>query len=253
MNTAIRTLIIEDEPAVRKEIEWLIKQEKDFNLIGSATTVEESMVLIKSTNPDLILMDIQLTDGTAFDILNQLSEISFKIIFITAFNNFAVKAIKYGALDYLLKPLDDVELKAALNKIVDDGANSLAQQQEQIAILKSQSGKTESDLDSRIVLHTLEYLQVLQLREIIYCQSESGYTNFFLSEGRRIIISKPLKFYDELLPEKWFLRPHQSFLVNILYVDKFLKSGTIVLKNKTEIPVSGRRKDYILQHINHIE
>lgn len=248
----IRALIIEDEPAVRKEIEWLLKQEEEFNLLGSATSVSESLVLIKATNPDLILMDIQLTDGTAFDILDQLQEINFKIIFITAYNHFAVKAIKFGALDYLLKPLDENEFKAALAKIVDEGTNELIQQQKQFSILKSHTAGGESDLDSRIVLHTLEYLQVLQLKEIIYCQSEGGYTKFFLSEDRRIMISKPLKFYDELLPEKWFLRPHQSYLVNVLYVDKFLKSGTILLKDKTEIPVSGRRKDYVVQHINHI-
>ncbi|MDQ1140759.1 LytR/AlgR family response regulator transcription factor [Pedobacter agri] len=249
----IRTLIIEDEPAIRKEIEWLLQKETQFNLIGFATSVAESLVLIRATKPELILMDIQLTDGTAFDILDQLDEIPFRIIFITAYNHFAVKAIKFGALDYLLKPLDDAEFKSALSKIITEDENHLAQQKQQISILKSQSGHGESDLDSRIVLHTLEFLQVLQLREIIYCQSEGGYTNFFLTEGRRIMISKPLKFYDELLPEKWFLRPHQSYLVNVLYVDKFLKSGTIVLKDKTEIPVSGRRKDYILQHINHIE
>lgn len=249
----IRTLIIEDEPAIRKEIEWLLQKETQFNLIGFATSVAESLVLISATKPELILMDIQLTDGTAFDILDQLDEIPFRIIFITAYNHFAVKAIKFGALDYLLKPLDDAEFKSALSKIITEDENHLAQQKQQISILKSQSSHGESDLDSRIVLHTLEFLQVLQLREIIYCQSEGGYTNFFLTEGRRIMISKPLKFYDELLPEKWFLRPHQSYLVNVLYVDKFLKSGTIVLKDKTEIPVSGRRKDYILQHINHIE
>lgn len=113
--------------------------------------------------------------------------------------------------------------------------------------------KHQCNLESRIVLHTLEFMQVLQLKEIIYCQSEGGYTNFFLTENRKIMVSKPLKFYDELLPQKWFLRPHQSYLVNILYVDKFLKSGTIILKNKTEIPVSGRRKDAIIQQINHME
>jgi len=249
----IRTLIIEDEPAIRKEIEWLLQKENQFNLIGFATSVAESMVLIKATKPELILMDIQLTDGTAFDILDQLEEIPFRIIFITAYNHFAVKAIKFGAMDYLLKPLDDNEFKAALAKIAISSETNILQQQQQISVLKSQSNHSESNLDSRIVLHTLEFLQVLQLREIIYCQSEGGYTNFFLTEGRRIMISKPLKFYDDLLPETWFLRPHQSYLVNVLYVDKFLKSGTIVLKDKTEIPVSGRRKDYILQHINHIE
>ena len=249
----MRTLIIEDEPAVLKELEWLVKQEKQFNLLGTATNVNDALVLIKATGPELILMDIQLTDGTAFDILNQLNQIPFKIIFITAYNHFAVKAIKYGALDYLLKPLDDMELKAVLHRIITENTNGNLHLEEQLAILKNTVDGKENDLESRIVLHTLEFLQVLQLKEILYCQSEGGYTTFFLTEGRKLMISKPLKFYDELLPEKWFLRPHQSYLVNILYVDKFLKVGTIVMKDKTEIPVASRRRDYIIQHINQID
>jgi len=249
----MRTLIIEDEPAVLKELEWLVNQEPQFNLLGTATNVKDALVLIKATGPELILMDIQLTDGTAFDILNQLNEISFKIIFITAYNHFAIRAIKFGALDYLLKPLDDMELKAVLHRLIAENANGNLHFEEQLAILKNTVEGKESDLESRIVLHTLEFLQVLQLKEILYCQSEGGYTTFFLTEGRKLMISKPLKFYDELLPEKWFLRPHQSYLVNILYVDKFLKVGTIVMKDKTEIPVASRRRDYIIQHINQID
>ncbi|RZL45155.1 MAG: response regulator transcription factor [Pedobacter sp.] len=247
----MRTLIIEDEPAVRKEIEWLVNQEKEFNLLGTASNVHDALILIKATNPELVLMDIQLTDGTAFDILNSLSEISFNIIFITAYNHFAIKAIKYGALDYLLKPLDETELKEALHRLSKERKNA-SQLNEQLAVVKKSVADNEDDLDRRIVLHTQEFLQVLQLNEIMYCQSDGGYTNFFLSEGRKLIISKPLKYYDELLPEKWFLRPHQSYLVNVLYVDKFLKVGTIVMKDKTEIPVASRRKEYIVQHINEI-
>lgn len=249
----MRTLIIEDEPAVLKEIQWLLKQEREFNVLGAATNVKDALVLIRATDPELILMDIQLTDGTAFDLLNQLEQISFRIIFITAYHHFAIRAIKYGALDYLLKPLDETELKSTLQRIINEKNGGLLQSPEQLSVLTSQIAVKENDLDSRIVLHTLEFMQVLQLKEIIYCQSEGGYTNFFLSEGRKIMISRPLKFYDELLPEKWFLRPHQSYLVNVLYVDKFLRTGTIILKDKKEIPVASRRKEYIIQHISTIE
>jgi two-component system LytT family response regulator len=197
-------------------------------------------------------MDIQLTDGTAFDILDLIAEVSFRIIFITAYNHFAVKAIKYGALDYLLKPLDENELMSALQRIAKDGDDALESQKKQLQILKSGLAPNQNDLENRIVLHTLEYLQILKLKDIIYCQSDGGYTHFFLSGDRNIIISKPLKFYDELLPDKWFLRPHQSYLVNVLYVDKFLKSGTILLKDSTEIPVSSRRKEHIINQINQI-
>lgn len=246
----LRTLIIEDEPAVRKEIEWLVQSETNCNLIGAATNVAEALVLIKATNPELVLMDIQLTDGTAFDILNKLTEINFKIIFITAYNDFAVKAIKYGAIDYLFKPLDENEFKLAFDRIYKINADNQQHKTAQLSVINTQLQQQENSLENRLVLHTLEFLQILQLKEIIYCQSESSYTTFFLSEGRKIMISKPLKYYDELLPQRCFLRPHQSYLVNINCVDKFLKSGTLILKDKTEIPVSNRRKEHIIQQIN---
>lgn len=244
----IRTLIIEDEPAVRKEIEYLVSQNPELILLGAASSVKEALVLIQTTAPQLVLMDIQLTDGTAFDILEQLHEIKFKIIFITAYNHFAIKAIKYGSLDYLLKPLDENELKAAIQKLLTQQIN-LDHQDEKLQIIRDNHQLGERNLDSRIVLTTQESLQVIQLKDIVYCQSEGGYTWFFLANGQKTLISKPLKFYDELLPEDCFLRPHQSYLVNILYVDKYLKIGDLILKDKTEIPVSTRRKDYIVQRI----
>jgi len=245
----IRTLIIEDEPAVRKEIEYLVKQEQEFILLGSETNVKDALTLIKATQPQLVLMDIQLTDGTAFDILDQLNEINFQIIFITAYNHFAIKAIKYGSLDYLLKPLDETELRTAMQRVASQQGNSLLQQQQQLMIAGSQKQTGQSDMESRMVLATQESLQVIQLKDIVYCQSEGGYTWFNLTSGEKILISKPLKYYDDLLPEEWFLRPHQSYLVNIKYVDKYLKVGDLILKDKTEIPVSSRRREQIVQRI----
>lgn len=244
----IRTLIIEDEPAVRKEIEYLVKQEQEFILLGSETNVKDALTLIRATQPQLVLMDIQLTDGTAFDILDQLNEVNFQIIFITAYNHFAIKAIKYGSLDYLLKPLDETELKTAMQRVANQQGNSLMLQQ-QLMIAGSQKQTGQSDMESRMVLATQESLQVIQLKDIVYCQSEGGYTWFNLTSGEKILISKPLKYYDDLLPEEWFLRPHQSYLVNIKYVDKYLKAGDLILKDKTEIPVSSRRREQIVQRI----
>lgn len=245
----IRTLIIEDEPAVRKEIEYLVKQEQEFILLGSETNVKDALTLIRATQPQLVLMDIQLTDGTAFDILDQLNEVNFQIIFITAYNHFAIKAIKYGSLDYLLKPLDETELKTAMQRVANQQGNSLLLQQQQLMIAGSQKQTGQSDMESRMVLATQESLQVIQLKDIVYCQSEGGYTWFNLTSGEKILISKPLKYYDDLLPEEWFLRPHQSYLVNIKYVDKYLKVGDLILKDKTEIPVSSRRREQIVQRI----
>jgi len=245
----IRTLIIEDEPAIRKEIAYLVNQQTDFRLLGTAASVKDALKLIGDTQPDLVLMDIQLTDGTAFDILDQLNEVTFKIIFITAYNHFAIKAIKYGSLDYLLKPLDESELKAVMQNIVIKQDDDLYTQQQKLSIAASQNQPDESNLESRMILATQESLQVIQLKDIVYCQSDGGYTWFYLVSGEKILISKPLKYYDELLPEEWFLRPHQSYLVNIIYVDKYMKVGDLILKNKKEIPVSTRRKEYIMQRM----
>lgn len=244
----IRTLIIEDEPAVRKEIEFLVNEEPNLNLLGTASNVKDAIVLLQTTSPQLVLMDIQLTDGTAFDILEQLNAIKFKIIFITAYNHFAIKAIKYGSLDYLLKPLDENELKEAIQKLLHQQTD-LELQEQKLQIVRGNQQLESRNMESRIVLTTQESLQVIQLKDIVYCQSEGGYTWFFLANGQKILISKPLKFYDELLPEDCFLRPHQSYLVNIMYVDKYLKVGDLILKDKTEIPVSTRRKDLIVQRI----
>lgn len=246
-----KVLIVEDEPAVRKELVWLVSQEKDLNLAGTATNVKEGAALIKENKPDLVLMDIQLTDGTAFDLLAELKAVTFKIIFITAYNHFAIKAIKYGAMDYLLKPLEETELKAAIEKFRQNAAQSQAEQQLQLAVA-SQLSTAEANPEHRIVLHSMDYLQVLQIKEIVYCMSDGSYTTFFLTENRKIMTSRPLKYYEELLPEQWFVRPHQSYLVNLNFVDKLLKSGLLILKNKTEVPVSIRKKDHIMHRLSHI-
>ncbi|WP_057937969.1 LytR/AlgR family response regulator transcription factor [Algoriphagus resistens] len=244
----IRTLIIEDEPAIRKEIEWLVGKEEDLELCGSAASVDVALELISTSDPELVLMDIQLTDGTAFDILGKMERIPFYIIFITAYDHYAIKAIKYGALDYLLKPLDEVELQTALRKVRTEHLDETMQRQ-QVKLAKSQLEKNGLDLEDQIVLHTMEYLQLLQLKEIIYCKSEGSYTTFILTGKREIMVSKPLKHYHELLPGKWFLRSHQSYLVNTLYIDRYIKTGYIILKDKTSVPVSVRKKEEVLQKL----
>lgn len=244
----IKTIIIEDEPAILKEIEWLVDKEEDIELVGTAGTVFGAMELIRKEQPKLALMDIQLTDGTVFDVLKSLKDINFQIIFITAYNHFAIKAIKFGALDYLLKPLDENELQSALEKVREKQFDQ-SQQQQQLKIANQQIEKEELGLDDQIVLHTIEYLQVLQLKEIIYLKSEGSYTNFVLTGNRKIMVSKPLKYYQDLLPEKWFLRPHQSYLVNTTCIDRYIKTGYIILKDTTQIPVSVRKKEAVVAHL----
>lgn len=254
----IKTVVIEDEAAIRKEIEWLVKKEADLELVGGAGSVKAGLELIAGTAPDLVLMDIQLTDGNAFDILKALDDVSFQVIFITAYNHHAVKAIKFGALDYLLKPIDEDELHEALERVRAERAKSGSagrDMQQQLVVAETQLAREPEatdpivSLDDQLVLHTLEYLQLLQIKDVVYCKSDGSYTTFVLNDKREIMVSKPLKYYDELLPEKWFIRPHQSYLLNLLYVDRYVKTGYIYLKDGSQIPVSVRKKDYVLQRL----
>lgn len=245
----IKTIVVEDEPAVRKEIEWLLSQQGDIELLGTASSVTAAIGLLAESSPQLVLMDVQLIGGTAFDILAKLKSIPFRIIFITAYDHFALRAIKYGAVDYLLKPLDEDELRVALEKVRAGGGVDVTAQDQQLEVVQARAGQVAESLDDQLVLPTMEYIQMLQLKDIVYCKSEGSYTNFFLQDGRTIMVSKALKYYDELLPGRWFLRPHQSYLVNRLCIDRFLKNHAIVLKNKVEIPVSVRRREYVMQHL----
>lgn len=243
----MRTLIIEDEPAIRKELEWLVSQEKELKLEGTAATVSGALQLIKSTKPDLVLMDIQLTDGTAFDILNQLEEPSFHIIFITAYNHFAIKAIKYGALDYLLKPIDNEEFSTAIQKLKKI---KQADYQGQINIIKEHSAAKPVEMNASICITSLDYLQMIRLNEIIYLSGEGSYTQIHLENNKKIIASKPLKYYEDLLPGDFFIRTHQSYIVNKNFIDKYLKTGIMIMKDLSEIPVATRRKEFILDQLS---
>jgi len=240
----LRVLIIDDEPIIRKDLEALVSRHKDIVVIGACGTIKEALVLIPATNPDLILLDIQLSDGTSFDLLKLLPAINFNIIFITAYNEYAIKAIKYGALDYLLKPIDEDELNEALNKI-----RSLPPPKEHFSESLEVTNnylQTNSEKRNKIVLRSQQYLQIVAFDEILYCHSDKGYTTFFLTNNRKVLVSKYIKEYEDLLPAHVFLRPHQSYLVNFNFIDRFHKDGYLILHSGAEIPVSTRRKDHVI-------
>jgi two-component system, LytTR family, response regulator len=239
----IRVVIIDDEPAIRKDVQTLMQQQPGFMVVGACGSVQEATIIIPATQPDLLLLDIQLLDGTGFDILQSLEQ-PCKVIFITAYHDYALKAIKFGALDYLLKPLDEEELKTALDKIRKSDIQQPQKDQLDIARQSFQQG----GLQNRIVLRSQQYLQVVPFLEIIYCHSDTGYTTFFLTDNRKIVVSKSIKEYEELLPD-YFMRPHQSYLVNHHFIDRYHKDGYLVLRNNAEIPVSTRRKDYVIEYL----
>ncbi|MDF2515635.1 MAG: DNA-binding response regulator [Sphingobacterium sp.] len=242
----ITVAIIEDEPAVRKEISYLIQEETDTALIGWSDSVRTAAKLIEEKKPDVILMDIQLKDGTAFDLLKKLNVIPQNVIFITAYNHFAIKAIKYGALDYLLKPVDQTELKEALERYRRRSDNNPQWMQQ---LNMAHGAMQHGDLPESIALTSIHNVRIVAVHDIVYCKGDGPYTFFFLIDGSKELISKPLKYYEELLPAPYFLRTHQSYLVNRKYITGVNRSEYIVLKNKEEIPISSRRKNIILTQL----
>jgi len=244
----LRVLIVDDEPIIRKDLEALLKPYSDFIVVGTCGSVTEAKILINATQPDLLLLDIQLSDGTGFDLLQSLEKISFHTIFITAFNEYAIKAIKYGALDYLLKPIDELELKDALEK-VKAGRKEALEVRESLEVARAHMNSDNNAIRSRIVLRSQYFLQVVAFDEIIYCQNDGGYTHFHLVDKRKIVVSKSIKEYDELLPRQLFLRPHQSYLVNVSFIDRFHKEGYLILKGGQEIPVSTRKKEHVISFL----
>lgn len=236
----MKALIVEDKAYIRKGLINLLETvETHVEIIGECASVKEAVVVANACKPELVFLDINLTDGSGFDFLDQTENLDFKTIFITAYEEYALKALKIGAVDYLLKPVDIEELASALHKIK---TLPIEEQKKQIDTVK----KVWNQDDATLVLSLSDSFQVIDLKELLYCESDKGYTTFYLSNNKKYIASKPLKEYETRLEKVNFTRPHQSFMVNLKFIDKYDKSGTIYLKNGQKIPVSSRKKDTFL-------
>ncbi len=236
----MKTLIVEDKAYIRKGLINLLKLiEADVQVVGECESVKDAVVVANACKPELIFLDINLTDGNAFDFIDQTENLDFKIIFVTAYEEFALKALKLGAVDYLLKPVDIDELQIALQKITHV---PIPQQQQQIKTVQ----QVWNNPDGNLILSLQDSFQVVDLNELMYCESDKGYTTFYCSNNKQHMVSKTLKEFEEQLTAAHFIRPHQSFMVNLNFIDKYDKSGMIHLKNGKIIPVSSRKKESFL-------
>lgn len=243
----IETFIVEDDKKNADTVMQIVKNYcPNAVIVGHATGVKEAIEKIKELQPQLLILDIQLIDGRSFEILEQIDLKNRKLIFLTAFEEYAIKAIKFSALDYLLKPVNPKELIAAIEKATD----CLQYEDEELSIktLLANFNKNEK----KIVLKTSENINLVEVKEIIHCESDGPYTIFNINGKQKIIVSKSLKEYDELLKEYGFFRAHQSHLVNIKFIERFEKSdgGFLVLKNGEQVPVSTRKRDQLLEIFN---
>lgn len=236
----MKALIIEDKAYIRQGLINLLQLiDFEVEVIGECESVKDAVVVTNTCKPELIFLDINLTDGNAFDFLEQTEYLDFKIIFITAYEEYALKALKIGAVDYLLKPVDIKDLEVALQKIEQ---MPLAEQKEQVSKVK----EVWRNEDSKLILSLHDSFQVVNLNELMFCESDNGYTTFFCSDGKKYLVSKTLKEFEEQLTKSHFIRPHQSFIVNLNFIDKYEKSGVIYLKNGKKIPVSSRKKEHFV-------
>ncbi|WP_347373776.1 LytTR family DNA-binding domain-containing protein [Aequorivita sp. Q41] len=233
----MKTLIVEDKENTRKGLLRLLELiDANINVVGECATIKEAVVVANACKPDLIFLDINLIDGTGFDFLEQTENLNFRVIFITAYEEYALQALKIGAVDYLLKPVAIEELKTALNRVMELPTQVQKQQLKTAKQAYNNDGET-------IILSLQDSFQIIDLKELLYCESDKGYTTFYLNNGKKYLASKSLKEFEEQLTKNSFTRPHQSFLVNLKYIDKYDKSGTIYLKNGKKIPVSSRKKE----------
>ena len=243
----IKTLIIDDEAHVRQDVFEKVEAffKDKISVVAQADGVATAVALIETHQPDLLLLDINMRDGTGFDVITKSTYKNYDVIFITGFDNHAIKAIKVGALDYILKPIDDTEFKEAIQKAIE---NKTPEKELEKLIEVSQE-YFNGVKNKRVILKTTETVYAIYEDDIIYCRSDGNYTTFYTQQMEKIVISKPLKQVEEILSEDVFVRCHQSYIVNKKHVLKYNKNGVLIVHMDFKVPVSSRRKDYTLKKI----
>ena len=215
----------------------------EIEIIGKAASVVEASKRLQTLKPDILFLDIMLGDGTGFDILEIVPNLNAKVIFVTASDEYAIKAFKFAAIDYILKPYSLEELTVAINK----AKVQIQPKQEQLNVLK-QIVTVPNTQPTQLSLHTSEKIIIVNIEDIIRCKSDNNYTTFYLKDTSKVLVSKTLKYYSDLLKELNFLRVHQSHLVNKTFIKEFIKSdgGYLILNDSSNIPVSARKKAEII-------
>ncbi len=239
----LRAVVIDDIEKIRKENIAIIKSScPSISIIGQADSVASGIKLIQQLAPDLVFLDVEMADGTGFDLLQKLSPISFKVIFITGYEDFAIRAFRFSAIDYLLKPLDRQELMEAVKKAED----SLGKEVFDMKLHNLFSNLERPKNLQKLILKTSDKIYSINIQDIVNCESDKNYTTFYFINAPKLVVSTNLKEYETLLTPHNFFRTHKSHLINMAYFDHFIKSeggNTIVMKNKSAIPLSVRKKE----------
>jgi two-component system, LytTR family, response regulator len=239
----ISIAVIDDEQKARETILTILGMSKiDIEVAGEAESVKAGYELIMTKHPDLVLLDITLVDGTGFDLLRKFEKIYFKVIFITAHEEYALMAFKFSALDYILKPLTAGDLLKAIEKANESKLHDETE-------LKITTFLSNLEKIKKIVLRTNESIHIIPIRNIIRCEADVNYTTFYIENGDNLLVSKTLKDYAEMLEPSGFFRTHQSHLVNLDHIIRYDKTegGHLVMVDDSIVPVSSRKKDELFK------
>lgn len=248
----MKAIIIDDNDNARAALKSDLEDYcEDINLIGEADGVETGYQLIEKVDPELVFLDIRMGDGTGFDLLEKykpISDIPFKIIFTTAYDEFALKAFKYAATDYLLKPIDSDSLVEAVSRVTKQNPSDKT---EQLQALLKHITKPKSN---KISLADAERIHVVNIEEIVRCESFKNYTTFFLLDEKKITVSKTIKEYEEQLNDHDFLRVHHSHLINLNQIKEVIKvdGPYLIMQDGSNVPVSVRKKDSLMKKMKGI-
>ena len=253
----LTAIIIDDESSSRNALrQKLANHCTNVSIIAECENGENGIKNIEEKNPDIVFLDVEMPRMNGFTMLQQLHNRNFELIFITAYDHYAIRAIKFSALDYLVKPVEVEDLKAAVEKAIQKslhpevGKHSPGNERIDLLLQNLVNEKKEHQ---RIAIPSLEGLQFISIEDIIYLKAQSNYTIFYLKEGQKITVSKTLKDFEEILPSSIFIRIHHSYLINKNHVLKYIKGegGQVVMKNGTTLDVARRKKEEFMKAIGY--
>ncbi|WMX14682.1 MULTISPECIES: LytTR family DNA-binding domain-containing protein [unclassified Aureispira] len=247
----IRAIIIEDEPQAREMLTTLLEDYcQDVHIIGTASNVQDGVAAIKKLVPDLIFLDIEMPNEKGLELFKYFPKVDFDVIFTTAYDQYAINALRLSALDYLLKPIDLKDLRTALNAFREKKHQTYINQ----ALRYQFAAEQQSSQSKRIILPNGEGYIFIDVEDIMYCQAEKSYTSFIMKDGNKHWVSKTIKEYSDLLEGFGFLRVHRSSLINPKFVTKLIKTrpSSVIMKDGESITISKNRRDELLEDLLNI-
>ena len=243
----LKSIIVEDEEASRETLaNYLTKYCPEVSILAKTASVKEGLAAIKKHQPDIVFLDVEMPYGNGFDLLEEAGEINFATVFVTAFSNYAIKALNMSASYYILKPIDIDELVAAVEKIQEEKENDSQAFNTKILV---ENLHTANISEQKIVLPLLNGFEVIRIKDVIRIQANDNFSDFHLLDGGKKVICRTLKHYENLLSEYGFLRVHKSHLVNLNYVERYIKGkgGQLIMTDKSEVEVSHNKKKELME------